>query len=368
MADQKLRMAIAARAATLMYTREESEYFSAKRKAARERGVNPTYQPHDLPSNAEIRERLLAYAELMEGPARRDVLRDMRLEALSWMHRLVRFKPHLIGSVLTGHVRKGSDIDLHVFSNSLEAVTAVLDEERVDYTVERKRVVKHHVERVYRHVHVAGKHPIELTTYRADEVNYPFRSSITGQRIERADVAEVISLIEREHPGAAPARTGDDAADEAANEIDVAFMYRLLLEPLAGVAQSPKHHPEGDALTHSLQVFLLALADAPHDSELLGAALLHDVGKAIDPQDHVAAGLEALDGLVSDRTAWLIEHHMLAHRVRDRTIGHRALARLVEHPDFEDLMRLEAWDRGGRRRGVRVPGVEDAVARLVGGA
>ena len=144
MADQKLRMAIAARAATLMYTREESEYFSAKRKAARERGVNPTYQPHDLPSNAEIRERLLAYAELMEGPARRDVLRDMRLEALSWMHRLVRFKPHLIGSVLTGHVRKGSDIDLHVFSNSLGAVTAVLDEERVDYTVERKRVIKHH--------------------------------------------------------------------------------------------------------------------------------------------------------------------------------------------------------------------------------
>ena len=365
MADPKLRMAIAARAATLMYTREESEYFSAKRKAARERGVNPTYQPHDLPSNAEIRERLLAYAELMEGPARTDVLRDMRLEALAWMHRLVRFKPHLIGSVLTGHVRKGSDIDLHVFSNSLEAVTAVLDEERADYTVERKRVVKHHQERVYRHVHVNGAFPVELTTYRADEVNYPFRSSITGKRIERADVAEVIALVEREHPDATPARTGDDAADEAHTDIDVAFMYRLLLEPLAGVHQSPRHHPEGDALTHSLQVFLLALDEAPHDHELLAAALLHDVGKAIDPADHVGAGLEALDGLVSDRTAWLIEHHMLAHQVRDRTIGHRALARLVEHPDFEDLMRLEAWDRGGRKRGVRVPTVEDALARLM---
>jgi hypothetical protein len=31
-----------------------------------------------------------------------------------------------------------------------------------------------------------------------------------------------------------------------------------LLEALDGVAQSPRYHPEGDALFHSLQVFDLA--------------------------------------------------------------------------------------------------------------
>jgi hypothetical protein len=39
------------------------------------------------------------------------------------MRLLCRFRPRLIGSVMTGHVRKGSDIDLHLFSDSVEPVT-----------------------------------------------------------------------------------------------------------------------------------------------------------------------------------------------------------------------------------------------------
>jgi len=38
----------------------------------------------------------------------------MRVIALEAMQALERFSPRLIGSVATGHVRRGSDIDLHV--------------------------------------------------------------------------------------------------------------------------------------------------------------------------------------------------------------------------------------------------------------
>ena len=62
-------------------------------------------------------------------------------------------------------------------------------------------------------------------------------------------------------------------------------------------------------LYHSLQVFELAREELPYDEEFLLAALLHDVGKAIDPREHVAAALEALEGFITPRTAWLIEHH-----------------------------------------------------------
>ena len=51
----------------------------------------------------------------------------------------------------------------------------------------------------------------------------------------------------------------------------------------------------------SPQVFDLARDELPYDEEFLLAALLHDVGKAIDPHEHVLTGLEALDGFITER-------------------------------------------------------------------
>src|SRR5439155_15578678 len=107
MADLKLRQAIANEAARLMYERIETEYFTAKRKAARRLcrgGVKPT----DLPSNAEIRDQIQAIARMQEGDKRTIHLKEMRLAALHLMRLLRPFRPRLIGSVMTGHTRKGS--------------------------------------------------------------------------------------------------------------------------------------------------------------------------------------------------------------------------------------------------------------------
>src|SRR6516165_7834569 len=125
MADVKLRQAIALEAARLMYERSESEYYTAKRKAAK-RLCRQTVKPADLPSNAEIRDQIQVFARIHEGEKRTEHLRDMWLEALRLMRLLRAFRPRLIGSVMTGHVRKGSDIDLHVFSDSAERVTGLL--------------------------------------------------------------------------------------------------------------------------------------------------------------------------------------------------------------------------------------------------
>src|SRR3954452_17683397 len=113
MSDERTRQKIALLAARLMYDRSESEYFTAKRKAARQLGVEYPFHPGDLPSNAEIREQILSLANFYEGDTRRDHLLDMRLAALRMMRLLAAFKPKLIGSVLTGPVRTGSDIDIH---------------------------------------------------------------------------------------------------------------------------------------------------------------------------------------------------------------------------------------------------------------
>lgn len=359
MHSSKLRRQIAWEAARLMYDRQESEYYRAKQKAAR-RLCRSWVKPADLPSNAEIRDEIQLMARLHEGDRRIDNLREMRFEALRMMKILANFRPRLIGSVLTGHIRKGSDIDLHLFGDSVEAVSGALDLEGLVYDIERKRVRKHNEERVFTHIHVTDRYPVELTLYPANKAHYVFKSSITGKAIERASIAELEQFLAKEYPNLDVAETLADVEQQ----VDRFQVYESLLLPLENVKQNLKYHPEGEALYHSLQVFDLARDELPYDEEFLLAALLHDVGKAIDSQDHVAAGLEALEGFITERTSWLIEHHMLGQQALDRTLGARARRRLEANESFEELLLLAECDRAGRVPGVVAPELDEALDYL----
>ncbi len=355
----KLRRQITWEAARLMYDRQESEYYTAKMKAAR-RIYRGWVKPADLPSNAEIRDEIQSLARLYEGDSRRDNLQAMRLAALAMMRRLAPFRPRLIGSVLTGHVRQGSDIDLHLFSDTAEAITHLLDQDGLLYTVERKQVRKHGEERIFTHVHLVDGFAFELTVYPADKAHYVFKSSVTGKAIERTSIAELEQFLVREYPEL----DVDAALADAAAQIDRFQLYESLLLPLENVKGPLKYHPEGDALYHSLQVFDLARDQSAYDEEFLAAALLHDVGKAIDPTNHVAAALEALDGFITERTAWLIEHHMLVHALTEGALGARARRRLQQSEHFEELVLLGDCDRAGRQPGVEAPELEEALDYL----
>ena len=354
-----MRRRVAWEAARLMYDREETEYFRAKLKAAR-RLTRGDFKPGDLPSNREIRDEIQAWAHLHEGERRTEDLRDMRLEALRMMRILRLFRPRLIGSTLTGYVRHGSDIDLHLFSDSIEAVSGVLDEEGFSYEIERKKVRKHGEERVFVHIHVDDRFPFELTIYASDKAYYVFKSSITGKAIERASIAELEQLLAREYPDVSL----EQSVLEAESRVDRFQIYEMLLLPLENVKENPAYHPEGDALYHSLQVFDLARAELPYDEEFLLAALLHDVGKAIDRHDHVATGLEALCGHITPRVAWFIEHHMEGHDLLDGRLGVRARRRLEASEDYEELKLLVRCDRNGREQGIQTSDLVEAIEYL----
>src|SRR5947207_2854432 len=329
MANDKLRQAIAFEAARLMYERLESEYFTAKRKAAKRlcrRGV----KPEDLPSNAEVREQIQLFARIHEGDRRTEHLREMRVEALRLMRLLRAFRPRLIGSVMTGHVRKGSDIDIHIFTDSVGLVTDILENEGYQFDVERKQIVKHGEARVFTHIHIFDRFNFELTVYPEDKAHYVFKSSITGKAIERASVRELEELLQREYPDL----DLEGELRQASERPDPYTVFRMLLLPLENVQGSPVYHPEGDVLYHSLQVFELARDARPYDEEFLLAALLHDVGKGLDRGNHVEAGLEALDGLITERTQFFIAHHMDAHEYRAGKLPAPLRRELQASPDF----------------------------------
>jgi len=356
MTTSKLRRQIAVTAARMMYERQESEYYRAKLKAAR-RICKGWVKPADLPSNAEIRDEIQQMARILEGDSRFENLWKMRVAALRLMRILGKFRPRLIGSVFTGHVRKGSDIDIHVFSDHLHSVTGELDFHGMQYEVERKKVRKNGEETIYRHIKIFDEYEFELTCYEENKVSYAFKSSITGKTIERASIPQLEEFLETEYPN----MDLENAIEQANEGVDRFQLYYSLLLPLENVKQSPKYHPEGDALYHSLQVYDLACDHVPYDEEFLLAALLHDVGKGINSYDHVGSGLEALDGFITERTKWLIENHMVAHKIHDRTIGARQHRRLRENENYDDLVLLGECDRGGRQVGVMTTELDEAL-------
>jgi predicted nucleotidyltransferase len=359
MANDKLRQAIALEAARLMYERLESEYFTAKRKAAK-RLCRGSLKPENLPSNAEIRDQIQVFARIHEGDRRTEHLKEMRLQALRLMRLLRAFRPRLIGSVMTGHVRKGSDIDIHVFADGVGLITDLLENEGYQFDVERKQVVKHNEARIFTHIHIYDRFNFELTVYPEDKAHYVFKSSVTGKAIERASIRELEELLAREYPDL----DLDGELDTSTGRPDPHQVFRMLLLPLENVRQSARYHPEGDVLFHLLQVFELARERRPYDEEFLQAALLHDIGKGMGGADHVESGLAALEGLITERTRFLIAHHMHAQEYRAGTLGAKLRRQLEASPDFEDLMLLRELDDAGRVPGAVVGTVDEALDYL----
>ncbi|HRI67323.1 MAG TPA: nucleotidyltransferase domain-containing protein [Polyangium sp.] len=200
-----LRAQIAAEAARLMYEEEVKQYFTAKRMAAkrllgRVGGKRLRYRPQDLPSNGEIRDALLLLAELAEGDRRTRRLFAMRIVALEAMRTLVPFTSRLIGSVSTGHIRRGSDIDLSVFTDNEDALEVHLRKLGWTFETERVTILKFGQLREYMHIHVADVFPIELTVYALRELRFRPRSSTDGKPIRRLNIAAVEGMLVQDHP------------------------------------------------------------------------------------------------------------------------------------------------------------------------
>ncbi|MCB9766331.1 MAG: nucleotide-binding enzyme [Alphaproteobacteria bacterium] len=203
----RLRQQITEEAARLMYAEGVGQYFDAKRIAARRllgtSGARQLqFRPRDLPSNGEIREAMLALARRAEGEDQARRLFALRVQALVIMEVLLDFRPRLIGSVSTGHVRRGSDVDLHVFTVDVDVLTAALDAEGIGYTVEPVLIRISGGFKEYTHVHLDTPFPVELTVYDPRELRVVSRSSTDGRPIDRVDPARLEARMAEEHPAA----------------------------------------------------------------------------------------------------------------------------------------------------------------------
>jgi hypothetical protein len=189
-----LRQAVAEEAARVMAEQGIDDFLLAKRKAAERFGV---VDSSVLPRNTEIEAALFARRRLFSGSAHDVAIADLRRSALEAMRLLADFDPRLVGPVLTGTASAHSDIQLHLFSESAEAVSIRLEERGVPHETterrlrfERDRAVTFPAFRF-----VAGRQTIEAVVFPLDGIRQSPSSPVDGKPMRRASATEVAALL-----------------------------------------------------------------------------------------------------------------------------------------------------------------------------
>lgn len=198
-----LRSAIAQEAARLMAEHGIQDFLVAKRKAAERYGV---FDGGLLPRNTEIEAALLSHQRLFGGIRHARSLNQQRRAALEAMQLLDRFEPRLVGSVLHGSATEHANIQLHVFSDSPEAVYTHLLDRRYEYEVLERRIRmspdrQAHVPTVRFEI---ASGVVEANVFPRDGIRQAPVSPVDGKPMRRADRDEVHELIAasltHEHP------------------------------------------------------------------------------------------------------------------------------------------------------------------------
>lgn len=132
-----MRSRIAHLAARLMAVDGIDDYALAKRKAARQIGAPDT---RHLPNNDEVEQALRAYQQLYQADEQKAHLHHLRRSARKMMQLLAQFNPYLSGSVLSGSAGKYSDVNIHLFTDSVKDVEMFLINRQIAYRSGENRV------------------------------------------------------------------------------------------------------------------------------------------------------------------------------------------------------------------------------------
>lgn len=188
-----MRQRLAQLAARLIAEDGLLDFAAAKRKAARQLGAPDT---QNLPANSEIERELRAYQALYQKDEQAERLQVLRAEALETMRQLRDFNPHLTGSVLNGTATRHSNINLHLFADSLKDVELFLLNRKIPYETVEKRFRFGDEDRSVPTLLLEGNHAaIELAVFSVDDLRQAPRSAISGKSMERARTQQVETLL-----------------------------------------------------------------------------------------------------------------------------------------------------------------------------
>lgn len=193
----QLRQLVAQQAARMMAEEGIADYAFAKRKAARQLGMEDA---KCLPGNAEIESALRVHQEIYHAQEHAATLHRLRVDALAAMRLLERFDPQLTGPVLDGTAGRHAEIDIHLFADSDKEVEIFLLNNKIPYQSGEK---SYHCGGERRRVPVftleGPSAPVRLIIFAPEDARTPPRNAAGDGAITRARPVAVESLLNEIH-------------------------------------------------------------------------------------------------------------------------------------------------------------------------
>lgn len=189
----EIRQRISREAARLIAEEGIKDFHLAKRKATAR--LNLPEGQH-LPSNPEIEQALAEHLQLFHARELPETLRRLRRLAVEVMRLLERFEPRLVGSLLTGHVTRFSEIQLHLTSDTPELVAFFLQDQGIAYeqTSKRLRFGGERSELVPVYSLLVEDTVVEISVFTSTAVREAPLSPVNNRPMRRAGLKEVEAL------------------------------------------------------------------------------------------------------------------------------------------------------------------------------
>ena len=194
----QLRERVAQLAAQLMAEHGIQDFGLAKRKAARQMGIE---DGHNLPGNQEIEQALKSYQALYHSESHPARLRLLREIALDTMRMLAGYHPYLTGSVLNGTAGPHSDINLQLFTDNEKEFELYLMQRNIPFKQGQRLV---HRQGGMKNIPVFTLNldtaDVEISIYPEDELRSVSRGQAEGRVLKRAKLSQLQALLDDATP------------------------------------------------------------------------------------------------------------------------------------------------------------------------
>jgi hypothetical protein len=189
------RLALAVEAARIIQEEGLLDFRSAKAKAAARLGLGRRAQ---LPDNAEIEAALAERNRIFHGDSLPELLVTLRQAAFELMRDLDSYQPRLVGDVLSGNVTVHTSVDLHLFSDTVEAVSTSLESLGVSHrSIDRRHRLRHdEVEQFPGYRFSAHGCDFASTVFPVRLRGHAPLSPVDGKPMRRAGLRAVAELLE----------------------------------------------------------------------------------------------------------------------------------------------------------------------------